>query len=232
MKKKVGIAFVRVDILSNWRFWNEFQRTNDFEGAGKRIIAIANALLAEDYEADEVAAQLLIESKEFQDKRKKAGQKGGNAKAANARARKSNEYGNDQLPTLDAENGNASDDRKAPPSSEHFADADIREDSENIATPQGALLESGTSAETLNGSARPSCGSAAKNRRRLPPPTAESVYEFANQASLDTADAREWYEINFVDRPGCDKDGIVIENWKGHCKNFCKAAANKRKKAG
>ena len=221
MKEKVGIAFVRVDILANWRFWNEFSKTGKFEEAGKKVIAIANALLAEDYESDEIAAQLLTESKEFQDKKKKAGQKGGKTRVANARARKSNELGNDQTDMLDAENGNVSDDRKAPPSSEPFGDTSTGDDEDDC--------KSGMSPNIIRGSAKPSCGSPAiRTRRILPPPSTESVYEFAQKEGLDEADAREWYEINFVDRPGCDKDGVVIENWKGHCKNFCKAAAKRR----
>lgn len=281
MKNKVGIAFVRVDILALWRFANDFQKVGDYEGAGRRFVSIANALLAEDYETDEIAAKLLVESKEFQTKKKKAGQKGGYKKAANERA-KAAAKNNDQEPAsdtstngsqLDAASGNAADDCKAPPSSDNLvADGDTREGSQNFATPKGALLESGTSATTENspaeaptgnegdelatpeggsllnsdgsllesatsagqqnsvrGSAKPACGQLATGRKQLPPPTKEAVYDFARTAKLDADDAREWFEINFVDRPGCDKDGIVIENWKGHCKNYCRAKAKRRK---
>ena len=280
--KKQGIAFVRLDILANWRFWNTFKKNQDFEGAGREVISIAEALLAEDYDVNETAAKLLKETTEFQTKKKKAGQKGGYKKAANERA-KAAAKNNDQVTAsdtsangsqLDAANGNAADDRKAPPSSDNLvADGDTREGSLNFAnTGNRAHLESGTSATTeispaeahtgnegdelampeggsllnsdgslpesatsagqqnsVRGSAKPACGQVATGRKQLPPPTKEAVYDFARTAKLDADDAREWFEINFVDRPGCDKDGIVIENWKGHCKNYCRAKAKRRK---
>lgn len=50
----------------------------------------------------------------------------------------------------EAANGNAADDRKAPPSCTNFADGDTREGSLNFAnTGNGAHLESGTSAKTI-----------------------------------------------------------------------------------
>lgn len=279
--KKQGIAFVRLDILANWRYWNTFKKNQDFEGAGREVISIAEALLAEDYDVNETAAKLLKETTEFQTKKKKAGQKGGNKRVANERA-KAAAKNNDQVTAsdisangsqLDAANGNAADDCKVPPSSTTLvADGDTREGSQNFATPQGALLESGTSAATnfspaeaptgnegdellpaseearhssdglssesatsagqqnsVRGSAKPACGQVATGRKQLPPPTKEAVYDFARTAKLDADDAREWFEINFVDRPGCDKDGVVIENWKGHCKNYCRAKAKRRK---
>lgn len=281
MKSKTGIAFVRIDILENWRFWNKFQKTGDFEAAGREVIAQANALLEQDYETNERAAMLLKEGKEFQTKKQKAGQKGGNKRVANERA-KAAAKNNDQVTAsdisangsqLNAASGNAADDCKVPPSSTTLvADGDTREGSQNFATPQGAHLESGTSAATnfspaeaptgnegdellpaseearhssdglssesatsagqqnsVRGSAKPACGQVATGRKQLPPPTKEAVYDFARTAKLDADDAREWFEINFVDRPGCDKDGIVIENWKGHCKNYCRAKAKRRK---
>ena len=45
---------------------------------------------------------------------------------------------------------------------------------------------------------------------------------------LDVDDARMWYQMNYVDRPGCDKDGMVITNWKGHCTAYCKAEKERR----
>lgn len=56
----------------------------------------------------------------------------------------------------DAGTGNSPDDRKAPPSCTISGDAAIREDAVNYATPQGALLESGTSPVTIDDSAKPS----------------------------------------------------------------------------
>ena len=66
-------------------------------------------------------------------------------------------------------------------------------------------------------------------RKSKPPKNAEEVRNFAADHALDVDDARDWYEMNYVDRPGCDKDGVVIENWKGHCTAYCQTMAERRK---
>ena len=131
-------------------------------------------------------------------------------------------------------------------------DADIRKDSENVRNGRNAgSLESGTSAagtplEALV-SQRP--GEGRKTRTAgisqpavrpppsgdrfakipIPPRNSEDVRLFALDKNLDVDDARMWYQMNFIDRPGCDKDGVVIINWKGHCTAYCKAEAERRK---
>lgn len=82
MKDSRDIAFVRVDVLENWRFWNEFR--NDPIKAGLEVIAEADALLAQDMTKNARAAKLMNESIEFRKKKQAAGQSGGLAKAANA----------------------------------------------------------------------------------------------------------------------------------------------------
>ena len=62
----------------------------------------------------------------------------------------------------------------------------------------------------------------------VPPRNAEDVRLFAMDKMLDVDDARMWYQMNYVDRPGCDKDGMVITNWKGHCTAYCKAEKERR----
>ena len=66
-------------------------------------------------------------------------------------------------------------------------------------------------------------------RKSKPPKNAEEVRNFAADHALDVEDARDWYEMNYVDRPGCDKDGITIDNWKGHCTAYCQTMAERRK---
>jgi len=169
MDSKKNIAFVRLDILENWRFWNQYAKTKDYEAAGKEVIEQANALLEEDY-TNARAAKLLTEGKEFQQKKREAGKKGGLARVENARAAKENQQTNQ--PTQTTKN--------------------------NI------------------------------NNQRKKPPTKEQVYNFATDHKLDSEDARTWYEQNYVERPGCDKDGEVIRNWQGALINACKAAKDKR----
>lgn len=66
-------------------------------------------------------------------------------------------------------------------------------------------------------------------RKSKPPKNAEEVRCFAADHAIDVDDARDWYEMNYVDRPGCDKDGVAIENWKGHCTAYCQTMAERRK---
>lgn len=66
-------------------------------------------------------------------------------------------------------------------------------------------------------------------RKSKPPKNAEEVRNFAADHTLDVEDARDWYEMNYVERPGCDKDGVAIENWKGHCTAYCQTMAERRK---
>lgn len=170
MMEKSGISFIRIDILENWRFWNQFAKTKDYEAAGKEVIAQAEALLEQDPTANKRVAQLLAEGQEFQKKKSEAGKKGGLA-----RAKKAGE-------TIHCK------------------------DNQPPTTPL-----------------KP------RNQPKEPhQPTKDELYLFADTEHLDVADAREWYEINYVDRPGCDKNGEVIKNWKGHCKRYCQAKLNKR----
>ena len=68
-------------------------------------------------------------------------------------------------------------------------------------------------------------------RKSKPPKNAEEVRNFAADHDLDVEDARDWYERNYVERPGCDKDGVAIDNWKGHCTAYCRTVKEKRESA-
>lgn len=167
-----------------------------------------------------------------------------NKDKVNAKTRDSHGSGRYQPPSLGPEDGTI--DNPA-------TDADIRKDSENVRDGRNAgKLESGTSAagdsfgEALV-SQRPGEGRKTRtagisqpavrpppSRDRctkipIPPRNSEDVRLFALDKNLDVDDARMWYQMNFIDRPGCDKDGVVIINWKGHCTAYCKAEAERRK---
>lgn len=77
---------MRLNILENWRFWNAYRIKGDFEGAGREVIAQADAMLAQDTESNERAAMLLNEGIEFRMKKQAAGKAGGVAKAHNAQS--------------------------------------------------------------------------------------------------------------------------------------------------
>lgn len=160
-----------------------------------------------------------------------------------AKTRDSHGSGRYQPPSLGPEDGTIDN---------HATDADIRKDSENLHdTGNGGMLESGTSAAGTplesRESRRPGEGRKTRtagisqpavrpppSRDRctkipIPPRNSEDVRLFALDKNLDVDDARMWYQMNFIDRPGCDKDGVVIINWKGHCTAYCKAEAERRK---
>lgn len=81
MKDPKDITFIRLDVLENWRFWNEYR--DNPEAAGKEVIAEADALLTQDMTKNERAARLMAESIEFRKKKQAAGQAGGLAKSKN-----------------------------------------------------------------------------------------------------------------------------------------------------
>lgn len=67
---------------------------------------------------------------------------------------------------------------------------------------------------------------------RIPYPRSfQEVADFAGSNNLDYDDARLWWQRNFVERKGRDKDGRPIANWKGALVNACLAEALKRKTA-
>lgn len=99
---------------------------------------------------------------------------------------------------------------------------------DNPATPAGSSHPAGNTPPQFvinhNQRHRPQ-----KPQANSPPRSSEDVRLFALDRNLDIDDARMWYQMNFVDRPGCDKDGVAINNWKGHCTAYCKAEAERRK---
>lgn len=59
-------------------------------------------------------------------------------------------------------------------------------------------------------------------------PTVSDVYNFARDNGLDEADARDFYEMTFVERNGRDKAGRKVRNWQGMLVKFCGSRARKR----
>ena len=60
----------------------------------------------------------------------------------------------------------------------------------------------------------------------LPPTTAE-LYDFAEAARLNEADAREWWEL-CTERGWKDRYGKPIRNWKKACERYCARRAINR----
>lgn len=74
-------------------------------------------------------------------------------------------------------------------------------------------------------------GHVTPSRTCRPPMDFEEVKDFIAQNGLDYDDARLWWQRNFVERDGIDKDGKPIKNWKGALVNACKAEEAKRRTA-
>lgn len=74
-------------------------------------------------------------------------------------------------------------------------------------------------------------GHVTPSRTCRPPRDFEEVKDFIAQNGLDYDDARLWWERNYVERDGIDKDGKPIKNWKGALVNACKAEDSKRRNA-
>ena len=119
-------------------------------------------------------------------------------------------------------------------------DADTREGSYESATVSTNIDDAigGLAAELCagaNDSSRVKSANVAGSHKtgkapvRIPAPRDKhEVLDFAEDNGLDVEDARLWYERNYVERPGCDKDGEVIRNWRGALINACKADAARR----
>lgn len=67
------------------------------------------------------------------------------------------------------------------------------------------------------------------SKKIKPPSGFDEVVKFVEALGLDYDDARLWWQRNFVERPGCDKDGVVFDNWKGALVNACRAEDKKRR---
>lgn len=64
----------------------------------------------------------------------------------------------------------------------------------------------------------------------LPPTTAE-LYDFAEAARLNEADAREWWEL-CTERGWKDRSGKPIRDWKAACERYCARRAINRMAKG
>lgn len=63
--------------------------------------------------------------------------------------------------------------------------------------------------------------------KRIPPPTTAELYDFAEDARLSEADAREWWEL-CTERGWKDRSGKPIRNWKKACERYCARRAINR----
>lgn len=63
-------------------------------------------------------------------------------------------------------------------------------------------------------------------------PTINDIYDFCHENDFCEGDARDFYEMTFVERGGKDRNGNQVTNWKGMMKRFCESRARKRNDNG
>ena len=97
--------------------------------------------------------------------------------------------------------------------------------------PQESTTAAGESAEKLD---PPDIGGSAARAGGfygpIPPTTAE-LYDFAEAARLNEADAREWWEL-CTERGWKDRSGKPIRDWKAACERYCARRAINRMAKG
>lgn len=67
--------------------------------------------------------------------------------------------------------------------------------------------------------------------KRIPTPSTAELYDFAEDARLSEADAREWWEL-CTERGWKDRSGKPIRNWKKACERYCARRAINRMAKG
>lgn len=233
----MDVAFVKIDILANWRFWHRFK--NDYEAAGREAIAQADALLAGDEDANERAGQLLREAKAFRSIKIANGRKGGRPRKA--KAQKSLQLpvnADNPLPAGPLAAGgddftSYGDDQGA--AGAQLESASVRPEGLTSSGPRQALtaitadyhdlpagaVHQGSPTEAPAGASFQSEGAEDGH------PSTSELYQFVVEDGLDEADAREWFEMH-RERGWTDRKGDPIRNWKGALKRFCAAKAKKR----
>ena len=209
---------------------------------------------------DEFTQNLLAEASEAYAKKSKAGRKGGIAKARKQKQKAQEVAGNGNAPDEsgngleeyhDQEPDKASNPRGdntannasgigPEPDSHLNGDALSGDASDGDLTRESVDPDRTTVSEETNGHKgtgaspvrEPDCHNApVPNRRVKPPKNSAEVMSWAADHDIDPVDARDWYELNYVIRPGCDKDGCIISNWPGHCIAYCRSVKEKRESA-
>lgn len=178
----------------------------DFEALGREEYAFRTALITCKFSKSDRAKETYMRAKTAYDASVANGSKGG-------RPRKNKDT------TADGDTREDSHDGKSGTSANHSATTTC-----TIITDVQKRT-GGHSPSSQSPSSRPPV----RTSRRIPRPRSfDEVVEFADHEGLDYDDVRLWWERNFVERPGCDKDGVVFDNWKGALINACKAEERKR----
>jgi hypothetical protein len=74
---------------------------------------------------------------------------------------------------------------------------------------------------------RPGVRAPGRTRRKFRPPSTEDLYNFCDDNDLDSADARDCFEM-CAERDWKDQNGKQIVNWKKFVTGFCESRRQKR----
>ena len=210
-------SYFRLDPLELHRYLLEF-KTNmneiDYEGIGKAFCEIRDELLAGSFSdsKNSFAKSLIAEAERFRTIKSANGSKGG-------RPRKN---------SPDTRGGSASPagcaaGKRIPPQESTTA---AGESAEKLALP-----DVGGSAESAGRSLTPRVGEVSDSPKVSETPTTADLYDFAEAASLNEADAREWWEL-CTERGWKDRSGKTIRDWKKACERYCARRAINRMAKG
>ena len=210
-------SYFRLDPLELHRYLLEF-KTNmneiDYEGIGKAFCEIRDELLAGSFSDSKnpFAKSLIAEAERFRAIKSANGSKGG-------RPRKN-------FP--DTRGGSASpagcaSGKRIPPQESTTA---AGESAEKLDPP-----DIGGSAASAGRSLTPRVGEVSDSPKVSETPTTAELYDFAEAARLNEADAREWWEL-CTERGWKDRSGKPIRNWKAACERYCARRAINRMAKG
>ena len=210
-------SYFRLDPLELHRYLLEF-KTNmneiDYEGIGKAFCEIRDELLAGSFSDSKnpFAKSLIAEAERFRSIKSANGSKGG-------RPRKN-------FP--DTRGGSASPagcaaGKRIPP--QEYTTA-AGESAEKPAPP-----DIGGSAASAGRSIPPRAGEVSDSPEVSETPTTAELYDFAEAARLNEADAREWWEL-CTERGWKDRSGNPIRDWKKACERYCARRAINRMAKG
>ena len=74
---------------------------------------------------------------------------------------------------------------------------------------------------------RPGVRAPGRTRRKFRPPSTEELYDFCDDNNLDSADARDCFEM-CAEREWKDQNGKQIVDWKKFVTGFCESRRQKR----
>lgn len=213
------ISYIRVDILENWRFWNKYRQAGDIEGAGREVLAQADALLA--LSGNERAESLIKESRTFRLKKQIAGQKGGKTKAANkAQSGRGGTGHEEENPDTPAGNNNNGHEQRPAVTEAGSGNAMGGLDSSFSSVP--ATFDGAAGSP---GGTPPQQPPAGKPRRPSPDmlrgytiPEMGEVWDFVHEVGIPESIASEWFE--WMD--GQRKWPPLKKGWKVALRGFAK----------